>query len=896
MSQILDFLRGKRVAKSAVIVNGDVVDPREIRRNTALRDLFVSTVVLRDQTQRAHWEVTGAGATFSALHEMFGEQYAALSDAADEIAERIRQLRGDVPPTYGPDVNASDRMMLATGHAASLALGHERLSARSARLARLADEADDAATVDLASRRMAAHEKAAWFLRMTAGIPDEAGQTWVVMDDLEGERLWKTSMTKAVTRDLIGETKQVVSLRDTLTKAAAPKYVKRIPTGNPKRPWRYFYAVQHGGGVHNQEHFQEGASFAHDGGHYQIHGVGADHLVVSHTSKPDKRVKMTHSELAAKLQEHHGKALAEHRAKLEKEHTEAVAAGNDKGAAKIRAEAAKVGHSIAEPKKPGVSSGAAHIAELVKIKELDDKAAASLAANPGMDDDKIRGSEKKTDDAWIKEHAARSAEHAKSLGKHPSEMMGDEHVVDHWDGGAPPKGTSKADREDADKAQQIANQRRAVRGKQIARNADKIVPKQKVEHSLDSTSANMSGAAWTPNPEGNGRGTMRVRFKGGDTYDHKDVHHRDYESVINGDHEGSPGKTYNLMIRDRHESNRVMRGTRGQTPINTEGKPEQAREENRKANIVARNETAGKSDGTGADADASNAKRDEAAKQARKEQVNERKESNNRPGATHTYGARRPIEYGSAPEGHVSRGKHDDFPHGTVSYDTELSDADRERYGLLKIPSEHDKHALAARVVDLAKDSKALPALYARGGSERVHNWLDAKAANIIEGSGIHAKSAEIAKLANEKLNERKAAPDLSEKIKSQPSAPPHAERNETAGKGDGTAAKEEKPESAKTAKSVDEHIATAAKTYGLSSEEADKLKSHPHVDTARKSPDKAEGYVRLAVKDHLSRDRKRNMSPSTAERFMREREKGEKIKKALGNIFAAIRGQRSAG
>ena len=31
------------------------------------------------------------------------------------------------------------------------------------------------------------------------------------------------------------------SIVDEIIKARATKYVKRVPTGNPKRPWKYFY-------------------------------------------------------------------------------------------------------------------------------------------------------------------------------------------------------------------------------------------------------------------------------------------------------------------------------------------------------------------------------------------------------------------------------------------------------------------------------------------------------------------------------------------------------------------------------------------------------------------------------------------------------------------------------
>lgn len=730
--------------------------------------------------------------------------------------------------------------------------------------------------------------------------------TWVGLSDSFGKKLWGTAVLAkggAAPRKDGAETRRLpwwAALAfdpSGLFKAAPTKYIKRIPTGNPKRPWKYFYKVQHGGGVHGVHDFKEGATFADSQhgagrGHYKIHGVQDGKLAVSHSSDPSKIEHVTHDELAKRLQAHHAQALGEHKTKLEREHAEARAAGNHKAAAKIREEAKRVGHEIKEPNEPkktkpgksSVSSGAAHIAELVNKPDV----TAATAAHPkavhlkDMDHEQdYRTWQRRGDGPWMigrtysggnlqgadrigtgrgaygdttvaafdldtdPNEPAKGAAPAPEKAAEPRHANGD--AYDPWDGGAHPSKTKPSKTPDP-------------KGKEPK------PPAGPVEHSIDANSGNLSHTRWTPNGDGSS-GTMRVRFKNGSEYDYHDVAFSDYEGVRAGAVNGSPGQSFNHLVKDKHKTTKVKAGAKG-TPA-----------------------------GAGADADASNAKRDEAAKQARKEQVNERKESNSRPGATHTYGARRPIEYGSAPEGHVSRGKHDDFPHGTVSYDTELSDAERERYGLLKIPSEHDKHALAARVVDLAKDSKALPALHARGGSERVHNWLEAKAANIIEGSGIHAKSAEIAKLANEKLNERKAAPDWSEKNKSQPydlSGAPGAGEKVRSGS-----------ETETSHPSHAERIETASSIYKLSGKEAERVKAHPYAQKAAEHAqagdhDKAKGMVRAAVKDVLARSPERNMSPSSAERHMKESEARngnatKRMGKALHTFVSLWKGARAA-
>ena len=62
---------------------------------TALSQHLADTYILYLKTQNFHWNVTGPH--FHSLHEMFEEQYEALAEAIDVLAERIRAL-GQVAP------------------------------------------------------------------------------------------------------------------------------------------------------------------------------------------------------------------------------------------------------------------------------------------------------------------------------------------------------------------------------------------------------------------------------------------------------------------------------------------------------------------------------------------------------------------------------------------------------------------------------------------------------------------------------------------------------------------------------------------------------------------------------------------------------------------------------
>ncbi len=117
-----------------------------------LSRLLADTYTLYLTTHNFHWNVTGR--MFNSLHAMFMVQYTELWNAVDPIAERIRSL-ADAPET--PPRAEAMIQILVDGHQAT---------ARSARsLFPVADEAGDQATADLATQRVAVHEKAAWMLR-----------------------------------------------------------------------------------------------------------------------------------------------------------------------------------------------------------------------------------------------------------------------------------------------------------------------------------------------------------------------------------------------------------------------------------------------------------------------------------------------------------------------------------------------------------------------------------------------------------------------------------------------------------------------------------------------------------------------------------------------------------
>ena len=134
-----------------------------------LARLLADTYTLYLTTHNFHWNVSGP--MFNSLHAMFMAQYTELWNAVDPIAERIRSLGEPAPGSYAQFArlsslaDAPETPPKAEAMIRILAEGHEA-TARSARsLFPVADEAGDQATADLATQRVAVHEKAAWMLR-----------------------------------------------------------------------------------------------------------------------------------------------------------------------------------------------------------------------------------------------------------------------------------------------------------------------------------------------------------------------------------------------------------------------------------------------------------------------------------------------------------------------------------------------------------------------------------------------------------------------------------------------------------------------------------------------------------------------------------------------------------
>ncbi|MES2677370.1 MAG: Dps family protein [Pseudomonadota bacterium] len=133
-----------------------------------LHNVLSNSYALALKTQNYHWNVVGAN--FKSLHELFGAQYEELSEAIDEIAERIRALDILVPASF--DVFGKEsKIKNGNENAKTLAMVKELYNDNQTLTKILYDalkivqKEGDEGTADMLIGRIQAHDKNAWMLK-----------------------------------------------------------------------------------------------------------------------------------------------------------------------------------------------------------------------------------------------------------------------------------------------------------------------------------------------------------------------------------------------------------------------------------------------------------------------------------------------------------------------------------------------------------------------------------------------------------------------------------------------------------------------------------------------------------------------------------------------------------
>ena len=135
-----------------------------------LQPVLANLSVIYTKTRNYHWNLTGP--RFHTLHLFLEEQYKALSESADEVAERIRSVGGFSIGTLQefistsvlkeePGVRPPSDLMIA-----NLVADHETIiKGLREDIDKCDDDFHDTGTADFLTGLMEAHEKLAWMLR-----------------------------------------------------------------------------------------------------------------------------------------------------------------------------------------------------------------------------------------------------------------------------------------------------------------------------------------------------------------------------------------------------------------------------------------------------------------------------------------------------------------------------------------------------------------------------------------------------------------------------------------------------------------------------------------------------------------------------------------------------------
>ena len=137
-----------------------------------LETILADEYVLYTKTRNYHWNVFGPH--FNDYHKLFEEQYTALTEDIDEIAERIRSLGFKVASSLEEFQKNSQLKEHpgdypnATSMVKNLLADHETIIATMRlKIPQIGKEYEDVGTEDFVTGLLEKHEKTAWMLRAT---------------------------------------------------------------------------------------------------------------------------------------------------------------------------------------------------------------------------------------------------------------------------------------------------------------------------------------------------------------------------------------------------------------------------------------------------------------------------------------------------------------------------------------------------------------------------------------------------------------------------------------------------------------------------------------------------------------------------------------------------------
>lgn len=136
-----------------------------------LNRLLADEFVLYARARAFHWNVQGR--SFKSDHALFEDEYEALDETIDTVAERARTLGGMVQARLSDFLKsttlkeADSTKLSSDAMIASLLEGHEALIRSLRKDIEVVSDVGDEGTADFLTSLMSNHEKRAWMLRST---------------------------------------------------------------------------------------------------------------------------------------------------------------------------------------------------------------------------------------------------------------------------------------------------------------------------------------------------------------------------------------------------------------------------------------------------------------------------------------------------------------------------------------------------------------------------------------------------------------------------------------------------------------------------------------------------------------------------------------------------------
>jgi starvation-inducible DNA-binding protein len=137
-----------------------------------LKVVLANTFTMYMKTHGYHWNVIGSD--FPQYHDFFGDLYAEVHGAVDDIAEQLRQINSFAPGSLQrmkelTELEEDDLVPNAAKMVVNLIAANDKVLLSLVECYEMAEEAKEYGLSNFLQDRITAHKKHGWMLKATAG-------------------------------------------------------------------------------------------------------------------------------------------------------------------------------------------------------------------------------------------------------------------------------------------------------------------------------------------------------------------------------------------------------------------------------------------------------------------------------------------------------------------------------------------------------------------------------------------------------------------------------------------------------------------------------------------------------------------------------------------------------